>query len=69
MWDDLDLFFSAYLAMYSTLHNQIAAPTESICSCEYSAPALKIMKSQTGVERLPSSVQAGPGEGEEWLHS
>lgn len=65
----MDLFFSAYLAMYSTLHNQIAAPTESICSCEYSAPALKIMKSQTGVERLTSSVQAGPGEGEEWLHS
>lgn len=55
--------------MYSTLHNQIAAPAESICSCEYLAPALKIMKSQTGVERLPSSIQAGTGEGEERLHS
>lgn len=53
--------------MYGTLHNQIAAPTESICSCECLAPALKVMRSQTAVEGLRSSVQAGAGEGEEGL--
>lgn len=53
--------------MYSTLHKQIAAPTESICSCEYLAPALNIMKSQTVVERVNSSVQAGANKGEEGL--
>lgn len=59
--------FSGSLARYSTLHKQIAAPTESICSCEYLAPALNIMKSQTVVERVNSSVQVGTNKGEEGL--
>lgn len=54
--------------MYSTWHKQIAAPTESICSCEYLAPSLKVMKLQMAVEGLSCSVQAGTGAGEGRLH-
>lgn len=54
--------------MYSTLHKQIAAPTESICSCEYLAPSLKVMKLQTAVEGLSCSMQAGTGGSKGRLH-